>query len=114
MFKKEDELSKENYRPGSVLSRISKIFERIAFNQMNLLFEATLTPLLTRFRENHNTKNALLNVIGKWKHALDKEKKADTIFMNLSKAFDVFNRNLLLAKPNVCGFSYAIKFVQSH
>ena len=80
---------------------------------MNLLFEATLTPLLTRFRENHNTKNALLNIIEKWKHALDKD-IADTIFMNLSKAFDVFNRNLLLAKPNVCGFSYAIKFVQSH
>ena len=80
---------------------------------MYLLFESTLTPLLTRFRENHNTKNALLNIIEKWKHALDKD-IADTIFMNLSKAFDVFNRNLLLAKPNVCDFSYAIKFVQSH
>ena len=90
------------------------MFEKIVFNQMNLLFESMLTPLLTRFRKNHNTKNALLNIIEKWKHALDKEKKADTIFMNLSKAFDVFNRNLLLAKPNVCGFSYAIKFVQSH
>ena len=33
MFKKEDELSKENYRPVSVLSHASKIFERIGFNQ---------------------------------------------------------------------------------
>ena len=71
------------------------MFEKIVFNQMNLLFESMLTPLLTRFRKNHNTKNALLNIIEKWKHALDKDKKADTVFMNLSKAFDVFNRNLL-------------------
>ena len=35
VFKKEDELNKENYRPVSVLSHASKIFERIVFNQMN-------------------------------------------------------------------------------
>ena len=36
IFKKEDELRKENYRPVSVFSQASKIFERIVFNQMNL------------------------------------------------------------------------------
>ena len=40
IFKKENELSKENYRSVSILSHASKIYERIIFNQMNLFFES--------------------------------------------------------------------------
>ena len=115
VFKKEDELNKENYRPVSVLSHASKIFERIVFNQMNLFFESKFSPQLTGFRKNHSTQNALLNMIEKWRHALDKGKKVGTIFMDLSKAFDTLNHNLLLAKLDAYGFSFnAIKFVQSY
>ena len=115
VFKKEDELNKENYRPVSALSHASKIFERIVFNQMNLFFESKFSPQLTVFRKNHSTHNALLNIIEKWRHALDKGKKVGTIFMDLSKAFDTLNHNLLLAKLDAYGFSLnAIKFVQSY
>ena len=68
VFKKEDELNKENYRPVSVLSHASKIFERIVFNQMNLFFESKFSPQLTGFRKNYSTQNALLNMIEKWIH----------------------------------------------
>ena len=115
MFKKEDELNIENYRQSSVLSHASKIFERIIFNQMNLFFESRFSPLLAGFRKNHSTQNALLNMIKKWKDALNKGKKFGTIFMDLSKAFDTLNHNLLLAKLNAYGFSFnAIKFIQSY
>ena len=90
-LKKEDELSKENYLPVSILSYTSKIFEKIAFNQMNLFFESRFSPLLTGFRKKHKKQNSLLNIIEKWKHALDKDKKFSTIFMDLSKAFDTLN-----------------------
>ena len=54
-------------------------------------------------------------MIQKWKHALDKSKKAGTVFMDLSKAFGTLNHNLLLAKLNVYGFYFnAIKFVQCY
>ena len=45
VFKKENELSKENYHHVSVLSRISKILERLVFNQMNLFFESKFSKL---------------------------------------------------------------------
>ena len=54
-------------------------------------------------------------MIEKCKHALDKGKKVGTIFMDLSKALDTLNYNLLPAKLNAYGFSFsAIKFIQSH
>ena len=54
-------------------------------------------------------------MIEKWKHALDKGKIFGTVFMDLSKAFDTLNHNLLLAKLNAYGFSLnAIKFIQSY
>ena len=83
MFQKEDELSKENYRSASVFSHASKIFERIIFNQMNLSFESKFWPLLKGFCKNHSTQNALLNMIEKWRHALDKGKNVGTIFMDI-------------------------------
>ena len=98
VFKKEDELNKENYRPANVLSHASKIFQRIVFNQMNLFFESTFSPQLTGFRKNHSTQYALLNMTEKRRHALDKGKNVGTIFTDISKAFDTLNHNLLLAK----------------
>ena len=65
VFKKEDELSKENYCPVSVLSHASKIFERIVSHQMNIFFEYKFSPQLTGFHKNRSTQNALLNMIEK-------------------------------------------------
>ena len=71
--------------------------------------------MLTGFHKSHSTQNALLNMIEKWKHALDKGKKVGIIFMDLSKAFNTLNHNLLLAKLNASGFSFnAIKFMKSY
>ena len=60
---------------------------------MKLLFGSKFTPLLTGFRKFDITQNALLNMIEKWKHALNKCNKNWYIFMDLSKALDSLNHN---------------------
>ena len=46
-------------------------------------------------------------------NTLDKYKKEDTMFVNLSRASDTLNHDLLLAKLNAYGFSFnAIKIIQ--
>ena len=66
---------------------------------MNVFFESKFLLLLTGFRRSHSTQNALPNMTEKCKHALDKSKKLGTI-MDLSKAFNTHNYNLLFAKLN--------------
>ena len=113
IYKKGDNLLKGNYRPVSILSHISKIFERLAFNQISNYFESKFSTLLTGFRKNHGTQNALLKIIELWKKALDEGNNVGAILMDLSKAFDTLNHNLLLAKLNAYGFSNnSLKFIQ--
>ena len=54
-------------------------------------------------------------MLEKWKKVLDKEENMSAIFMDLSKAFDTINHNLLLAKLKAYGFSkQALSFMCSY
>ena len=57
IFKKIDDLVKENYRPGSVLPHLSKVFERFMHHQINDYMKDKLPKQLTGFRKliAHNT-----------------------------------------------------------
>ena len=48
----------------------------------------------TRFRKNHNTQHALLNMIENWKSNLNKGNKLGAIFMDLSKAFNTLDHSV--------------------
>ena len=50
VFKKKDDLRKENYRPASVLSHVSKVFERIMYQQTEDFKKYKLSKPLTGFR----------------------------------------------------------------
>ena len=51
LFKKEDPLKKENYRPVSLLLHLSKVFERIIYKQINVYMENKLSKFITGLRK---------------------------------------------------------------
>ena len=65
VFKKDD-LDKGNYRPVSVTFYVSKVFERIMYQQIDLMKDR-LSNLLTGFRKNHNTQHFLMSMLERWK-----------------------------------------------
>ena len=63
VFKKEDPNNKANYPPISLLPIISKIFERVLFEQIEKFSEKILSPKLCGFRKGHSTQHSLLNLL---------------------------------------------------
>ena len=105
MHKKLENILKENYRPVSLLPVISKLFERLMQKQMKTFIEKFLSSFLCGYRKGYNTQYALLAMIEKWKKILDgKGGYAGAILMDLSKAFDTINHELLIAKLEAYGF----------
>ena len=105
-FKKGDKFLKENYRPISILPSLSKIFERIIFNQLAGYFDSIFHSQLCGFRSKHNTQHALLRMIGHWHQCLDRSGKVGSILMDLSKAFDCIDHELLIAKLSAYGLDH--------
>ena len=106
IHKKYENFLPKNYRPVSVLPIVSKIFERLMHNQMNAYITKYLSPYLCGYRKGYNPQYALVTMIEKWKKALDKPGGIFTaILMDLSKAFDTINHELLIAKLEAYGFN---------
>ena len=63
VFKKDDDLNKENYRPASILSHMSKVFERIFYKQIDRFMTSKFSPFLCGFRKNHNSQYSLLKMM---------------------------------------------------
>ena len=99
IFKKEDPLDKTIHRPISILPTVSKIFERILFNQLQRFSNKFLSPLLCGFRKGYSTQYALINLLQKWQKCLDAcDGIVGTLLMNLLKAYDCVNHDMELAK----------------
>ena len=115
VYKKGDPRNRKNYRPISLLSNVSKIFERILFNQISEFIEPFLSKLLTGFRKNHSTQHSLIKMIEHWKKLLDKGFHIGVVYMDLSKAFDVLKHDLLIAKLEAYGFKKdSVQYIQSY
>ena len=71
VYKKEDPLDKKNYRPVSVLPCLSKLFERVLLEQINVFFESVSSKYLSCFRKGHCCQSVLLNLVEKCKLAID-------------------------------------------
>jgi hypothetical protein len=89
-----------NYRPISILPSFSKIFEKLVYNRLvdYLNKHSILTRNQFGFRSSHDTCMAVAEMIDKISAAMDCNEYAVGIFIDLSKAFDTLNHNILLDK----------------
>ena len=94
-----------NYRPVSLLSTVSKVFERAFFSKLSSFItqQKILYSLQFGFREGHSTDMAILKLLDNIIDSLDKGEYAATIFLDFSKAFDTVNHEILLQKLNHYG-----------
>ena len=103
IFKSIDSTAKKNYRPISILRSVSKLFEKLLQKQLSPFFDQHLSQLLCGYRKGYTTQYALLKLIEKWKKVRDNNGYSAAVLMDLSKAFDTINHDLLIAQLHAYG-----------
>jgi hypothetical protein len=105
LFKSGDARLVQNYRPISVLSVFSKIFERVIYIRLFEYLEKNeiLSNSQFGFRKGHSTITALIVLIDKILAGFNKGDITLGIYLDFSKAFDTINHNILLRKLSKYG-----------
>ena len=114
IYKKGDTSDKNNYRPVSVIPAISKLFEKVLFDQLYSSFLPTFSPNKSGFLRGHSTATAQIKLTDDWRKSLDEKQEVGVVAIDLSKAFDCICHNLLLAKSKAYGLhDTALKLLRS-
>jgi hypothetical protein len=105
LFKSGDKKNMNNFRLISIHAAISKVIESVVFEHLhhNLLENQLLSQKQFGFRKNDSTTGALLCIQKTTLNAIEKKKKVIIITLDLFKAFDSVDHNLLLLKLFMIG-----------
>ena len=105
IFKTGDRHDFTNYRPISILASISKLLEKVVYTRISdfITKHNILTPHQFGFRPKRSTFMAINELYCKVADNLDNKLHTVGIFLDLSKAFDTINHNILLNKLSSYG-----------
>lgn len=105
IFKKGKNDLIDNYRPISLLPAISKVFEKVMYHQVFDYFSSNnlFYPSQYGFRKNHSTEHASLELVDRILQSMENDDTPFSIFIDLSKAFDTLNHEILLKKLSFYG-----------
>ena len=105
VHKKGEKLDPNNYCPISLLSNISKLYEKAMHIQLTnfLIKNKVLFSYQFGFRNNHSTDHALISLTEMIRNTLDNGNFACGVFIDLQKAFETVSHDILLSKLNHYG-----------
>jgi hypothetical protein len=105
IFKKGDKDTLTNYRPISLLTLFSKIFEKVIYKRFDnhMISNNILAKEHYGFRNNTSTEKAIFQLINNMLKALDNKHLVGGIFCDLIKAFDCVDHDILFGKLEFYG-----------
>lgn len=117
IHKKGDKSDVTNYRPIALLPNISKVIEKIIYKRLTNFFEKhnILHENQNGFRQGKSTIRAAYQAICEIVQSQNNDKKTALMCLDLSKAFDCVEHDLLLRKLEVYGIrGVALKLIESY
>ena len=100
VYKKGSKLECANYRPTTLLSNLDKIIEKIVhktlvgfLNNQKVLYKNQFG-----FQKKFSTAHAIISLLENIEKAIDNKMSVCGVFVNLQKAFDTVDHNILLHK----------------
>ena len=117
IHKKDDASLPGNYRPISLLSVFDKILEKVICTRLRKFMRKhnILYKYQYGFREHHSTSHAIMDVMEYIYKSLDENKFVFGVYIDLKKAFDTVNHDILLSKLQHYGVrGNALKWFQSY
>ena len=100
VFKDGPDNIKSNYRPISDLPTVSRLFEKVLYDQLYQYLDENKLLYLHRsgFRSLHSCATCLLKSTNDWYTDIDRGNVTAVVFIDLKKAFDTKENSILLEK----------------
>ena len=116
-FKKSDKTETGNYRPVSILNIVSKVLERVIYDQFEgfLIQNKLLFEYQSGFRRGFSTDTCLTHLSDYIRFQMDKSSLTGMVLLDLQKAFDTVDHRILLMKLETIGLNAdCLRWFQSY